>query len=58
VAVHIAAALAEEVAARSEQTVGPGTHLDLAYVEKLGLIGQLPAWRAIAKDEAAASLKR
>jgi HD-like signal output (HDOD) protein/CheY-like chemotaxis protein len=58
-AVHLAGALADEVLPRDpERHLGAGCKLDEDYVSKLGLTAQLPAWRALAREELAGPSRR
>jgi len=48
-AVHVADALADEVAPQPQR--GERPHLDLEYLERLGVADRLPAWRELAERE-------
>jgi HD-like signal output (HDOD) protein len=55
-AVHVASHFAGELAfPRSEAHAGAGMVLDLEYLTKLGVVDNLPAWKAIARSEVEAA---
>jgi HD-like signal output (HDOD) protein/CheY-like chemotaxis protein len=52
-AVHVAACLAEELLPANPMHIGPGSRLETELMDRLGLTASLPAWREMAKVEAA-----